>query len=102
MLELLTRSGAIIHAESDSPAVAVAVAALGGIVASMSIDDDRETVLTIMDQAVIGTTLADADGTEYLLTPGGWYAAGADTETVTPNHESIISATMPGGWSWSA
>ena len=52
-----------------------------------------------MDQAVVGTTLTDADGTVYELWPSGWTKSGTPFDD-TPPFETVVAATMPGGWSW--
>ena len=103
MQEILTVSGAVIRHSASTPAaihdIDLAVEALGGRVVQADFDSDRDTVLTIMDQAVVGTTLTDADGTVYELWPSGW-AKGGERFDDTPPFETIASATMPGGWSW--
>lgn len=102
MIEVITTSGTIIRARVDTPQQVVnldtAVALFGGAVATLAVDTDRETVLQIMDQNVVGTTLTSADGTEYLLWNSGWVCNDQDIDL--PPYESIISATMPGGWAW--
>lgn len=98
MLEFLTTSGAVITAEARTPEVDTAITVLGGLV--ISFDSDTPVVVTIITSAVIGTTLTDADGVTYELFPEGWYIEGQAVDV--PPYEKIVSATMPGGWSWSA
>lgn len=104
MLEVITKSGTIIQARVDTPQQVInldaAVELFGGAVATLALDADRETVLQIMDQNAVGTRLMSADGTEYLLWHNGWVCNGEPIDL--PPYESVISATMPGGWSWAA
>lgn len=100
MLEVLTKSGAVIRTDTATPEVAEAADILGGVVVKSQIEEPRETVLQIMDQNIPGTTLTDEDGTVFELTEKGWYADGE--AIMVPPFETIIAATMPGGWSWSA
>lgn len=103
--EVLTASGAILRYDSDIEAqkntVEAAIAALGGEVLLRPYDGPRETVLSIMEQSVLDTTLTAADGTIYMLSVSGWYEISGSPLPVSPYHEDIVSATMPGGWSWS-
>lgn len=104
MLELLTRSGAVIHAPEVTPLVNQATELLGGLVTLTESDSHDETVLQIMEQAAIGTTLTDSLGVVYTLYPEGWAAeavTGEPGSILVPPYEDIVSATMPGGWSWS-
>ena len=102
--EVITQSGAIIRYDADIPGqmnhLHAAVKAFGGEVAIMEYNEPRESVLTIMDQRVVGTTLTTSDGTVHVLTAEGWLH---DRESApeTPFYEDVVSATMPGGWSWS-
>lgn len=99
MLELLTKSGAVIRTDEATPAVNQAAEILGGLVVKSDVEEPRETVLQIMDQNIVGTTLTDSDGTVFTLTHGGWMA---DSEHISvPPFETIVAATMPGGWAWS-
>jgi len=109
--EVITQSGAIIRYDADIPGqmnhLHAAVKAFGGEVAIMEYNEPRESVLTIMDQRVVGTTLTDSAGTVYTLTPPGWIQSfpapldWTEVQGVTPSYEDVVSATMPGGWSWS-
>lgn len=106
MLEIITNSGAVIRGDNSNPKQAamldIAIAALGGAVLITSVDEDQHAVLAIMDQKVIGTTLTDADSTIYTLdTDSCWYSELGEKVDVPP-FETIVSATMPGGWSWNA
>lgn len=109
MQQILTTSGVTLTTDEANYLPAMRVVAtefFGGIVVETEADATRSTVVAIIDQAVLGTTLTDADGLVYLLTDEGWYAATEDREreflSIVPPYETIISATMPGGWSWSA
>ena len=100
--EVITQSGAIIRYDADIPGqmnhLHAAVQAFGGQVAIMEYNEPRESVLTIMDQRVVGTTLTTSDGTVYTLLADGWHCG---VYPITPSYEDVVSATMPGGWSWS-
>lgn len=98
MLELLTTSGAIIHAPSRTGAVDQAVTLLGGLIVETTLDESADTVLHIISDGMIGTILFDEDANAYELFPEGWFVAGQAVETVP--HHTIVSATLPGGWSW--
>lgn len=106
MLELLTNSGAIIHTEAETPAVRIALDALGGLLVQNETDATHDAVTSIIEQNVLGSTLTDSDGKVYLLTNDGWYYASDDAmETYlspVPPVDSIVAGTLPGGWSWSA
>lgn len=100
--EAITASGAIIRYEQDTvhqDRLKQAVDALGGLTVVIDVDPHRETVLQIMDQNVIGTTLMDSDGIVYTLTSNGWVYPDGTTIKLPP-YEQVTSASMPGGWSW--
>lgn len=109
MLEVLTQSGAIIHSKTDTvqqrASLQVATTAMGGQVTQRPLPPatsvfEADAVLTIMEQMIVGTTFTDTDGTVYELWPNGWLCNGVLTPIPSP--EQMASATLPGGWSWSA
>lgn len=99
MQEVLTRSGAVIRYDNPTPGLIAAISSLGGKVVTAQYDEPREVVLTIMDQMVVGTTLTDSKGTVYTLFHDDWTTPSGDTVKMPP-YDDIVSATMPGGWSW--
>lgn len=110
MLDILTTSGAIIRtdAEEGTPhreRINRAVELLGGILVQSDTDPHVDAVLSIIDLNVLGTSLIDEDGMKYLLTDEGWYSATEDREheflTKVPPFETVVAASIPGGWSWS-
>ncbi len=109
MLEVLTQSGAVIRANTDTTqqraSLQVASHAFGGQIAQRPLGPtgsvfEADAVLTIMEQMIVGTTFTDTDGNVYELWPQGWLCNGALTSIPSPEH--MTSATLPGGWSWSA
>lgn len=107
--DILTASGATVRIpegmESGTPeqraAYAIALKALGGPVVSIEVDLSRDTVLQIMEQMIVGTTLADSAGITYTLEfDNNWWDSFGNKVDLPP-YEQIVSATMPGGWSWS-
>ena len=104
--EVITKSGAVLrYNDSDSELAsraALAIATLGGAAVIGKYDETRETVLQIMDQNVVGTTLTDKDGHVYVLTKVGWMIQDPEVQIhiSLPPYEQVCSATMPGGWSW--
>ena len=102
--EILTRDGVTLTSISpDAEQLALiekTALAFGGIVVRQETDAATETVLQIMEQSVVGTELTDQDGVIYELWPEGWYTSGVAVDL--PPYETVIAATIPGGWSWSA
>lgn len=105
--EIITRSGVVIRyndsvSEVELGKIDFAIRSLGGVAAIGKYDENRETVLQIMDQNVVGTTLTDNDGHVYALTSAGWTIQDdkASIHITLPPYEHVCAATMPGGWSW--